>query len=106
MLKECLQALINAILSYVVDVNQAGLVIGDIYIEAGTIVLSNGETETTVSFKAPFALYPVLNVTAIDNPLLENNYTVREKTTSGFQITDIKSTPVRFDYIAIGRKSS
>lgn len=66
MLKECLQALINAILVYVVDSNQAGLVIGDIYIEDGTIVLSNGETETTVSFKTPFALYPVLNVTAID----------------------------------------
>lgn len=105
MLKECLQALINAIVKYNTDGNLADIEIGKFRIEGGSIVL-NGESQVTVQFRKPFASFPVLTVTAIDNPLLKQSFTVSEKKTDSFIISNVEHTPVRFDYIAIGRKSS
>ena len=105
MLKECLQALINAIVKYNLDIFAPDIEIGNFRIEGGSFTVT-GETQVTVQFRKPFASYPVLTVTAIDNPMLQNAYTVEEKKADGFIITNIDHTPVRFDYIAIGRKSS
>lgn len=105
MLKTYLQSLIDAIVKYNTDGNLADIEIGNFRIECGSVIL-NGQTETTISFRKPFALDPVISVTAIDNPLLLNEYTVQDKSTVGFSIKGISHTPVRFDYVAVGRKSN
>ena len=105
MLKTYLQSLIDAIVKYNADSNLADIEIGNFRIECGSVIV-NGQTETTVSFRKPFALDPIISVTAIDNPFLVGKYTVRDKSTVGFSITDISSSPVRFDYVAVGRKSN
>ena len=105
MLKTYLQSLIDAIVKYNTDGSLADIEIGNFRIECGSVIL-NGQSETTITFRKPFALDPVISVTAIDNSFIANKYTVRDKSTVGFSITDISSGPIRFDYIAVGRKSN
>lgn len=104
MLKTYLQALINAIVKYNVEANLADIEIGNFRVECGSVVL-NEQTEITVYFRKPFAFDPIIAVTAIDNPLQEQSFLIENKHNDRFSIRQVDHYPIRFDYIAIGRKS-